>query len=288
MDSWDPEADRRRVECVHVGPAELRQGDRVRLRPRGRADIMDLALAGMTATIESIEQDYEGRVYLAVTVDDDPGKDLGALRQPGHRFFFQPEEVEPLAVRRPHDGPLPVRPGPEPLHGAGLRRPACSRSSATARPSPSATSRGDADFERGRDDGPGARPDRPRRLARTARTRSAPPTAARSRAGCGATCWRRRPTPRSRFEADEVAGRPDRPGPLPAPHRRPAVAARRHPAPAGRRELQVFDDGLRLRGECPLRLSDYRIRPVTALGGTIRLKDELKLSFDLVGLPEGS
>ncbi len=98
MDSWDPEADRRRLECVHVGPCEIRQGDRVRLRPRGRADILDLALAGKTATVEAIEQDYEGRVYLAVTVDDDPGKDLGALRQPGHRFFFQPEEVEAIAT----------------------------------------------------------------------------------------------------------------------------------------------------------------------------------------------
>ena len=97
MDSWGPEADRRRVECVHLGAAEIRQGDRVRLRPRGRADILDLALAGKTATVEAIEQDYEGRIYLAVTVDDDPGKDLGMLRQPGHRFFFQPEEVEPLA-----------------------------------------------------------------------------------------------------------------------------------------------------------------------------------------------
>ena len=29
-------------------------------------------------------------------VDDDPGRDLGALGQPGHRFFFAPEEVEPL------------------------------------------------------------------------------------------------------------------------------------------------------------------------------------------------
>jgi hypothetical protein len=96
QDSWDPEPDRRRVECIHIGPAEVRQGDRVRLAPRRSADIMDLALAGMTATIESIEQDYEGRVYLAVTVDDDPGKDLGSLRQPGHRFFFQPDEVEPL------------------------------------------------------------------------------------------------------------------------------------------------------------------------------------------------
>ena len=53
-------------------------------------------------------------------------------------------------------------------------------------------------------------------------------------------------------------------------------------------ELSIFDDGIRLRGEFPLRLSDYRIKPVTALGGAIKLKDELKLSFDLVGLPEGS
>jgi hypothetical protein len=96
MNSWDPEADRRKRECIHVGPAEIRQGDRVRLRPRGRADILDLALAGKTATVEAIEQDYDGRAYVAVTVDDDPGRDLGELRQPGHRFFFAPEEVEPL------------------------------------------------------------------------------------------------------------------------------------------------------------------------------------------------
>jgi hypothetical protein len=54
-------------------------------------------LAGKTATIESIEQDFEGRVYLAVTVDEDPGRDFGQLRQPGHRFFFSPPEVEPLS-----------------------------------------------------------------------------------------------------------------------------------------------------------------------------------------------
>jgi hypothetical protein len=96
MDIWGPESDQRKLDCVHIGPAEVRAGDRVRLQPRGRADIMDLALAGKTATVEAIEQDFEGRVYLAVIVDDDPGKDLGLLRQPGHRFFFQPEEVEPL------------------------------------------------------------------------------------------------------------------------------------------------------------------------------------------------
>jgi polyisoprenoid-binding protein YceI len=51
-------------------------------------------------------------------------------------------------------------------------------------------------------------------------------------------------------------------------------------------EVQVFGDGLRLLGECPLRLSDYGIRPVTALAGAIRLKDELKVSFDLAARPE--
>lgn len=97
MDSWGLEADRRKLECVHIGAAEVRAGDHVRLRPRGRADIMDMVLVDKTATVEAIEQDYEGRVYLAVTVDEDPGKDLGMLRQPGHRFFFQVDEVEPLA-----------------------------------------------------------------------------------------------------------------------------------------------------------------------------------------------
>jgi hypothetical protein len=75
---------------------EVKLGDRVRLRPRAGGDILDLALAGQTAVVESIEQDYEDRVYLAVVLDADPGRDLGILRQPGHRFFFSPEEVEPL------------------------------------------------------------------------------------------------------------------------------------------------------------------------------------------------
>jgi hypothetical protein len=97
MDHWGPDDDKRRLECVHAGPCEIRAGDHVRLRPRGRADILDLVLHGMVATVESIEQDLEGRIYLAVTLDADPGQDLGLLRQPGHRFFFALDDVEPLA-----------------------------------------------------------------------------------------------------------------------------------------------------------------------------------------------
>jgi polyisoprenoid-binding protein YceI len=40
-------------------------------------------------------------------------------------------------------------------------------------------------------------------------------------------------------------------------------------------------DLLRATGDFPIRLSDYEIRPVSAAGGTIKLKDELKLSFDI-------
>ena len=103
MSDWHPLSERPGLDRIRVDGVDLKPGDRVRLRPLGRADIMDLALEGKTATIEAIEQDFEDRIYLAVTVDDDPGKDLGQLRQPGHRFFFGVEEVEPLL---PSGGPL--------------------------------------------------------------------------------------------------------------------------------------------------------------------------------------
>jgi len=85
------------VASVEVAGVNLKKSDLVRLRPRAGGDIFDLALAGQIAVIESIEQDYEGKVHLAVVLENDPGRDLGVLRQPGHRFFFTPEEVEPLA-----------------------------------------------------------------------------------------------------------------------------------------------------------------------------------------------
>jgi hypothetical protein len=80
----------------HSAPA-LRQGERVRLRPRQGGDIFDLALDGKFATVESVEQDYESRIHIAVVLDEDPGRELGMLRQPGHRFFFGPDELERVA-----------------------------------------------------------------------------------------------------------------------------------------------------------------------------------------------
>ncbi len=77
----------------------FRPGDRVRVRPLGQADAVeadavDLALAGQAATVAGTSFDYGGRQHVAVTIDGDPGRDLGAAGHVGHRFFFRPEELE--------------------------------------------------------------------------------------------------------------------------------------------------------------------------------------------------
>lgn len=87
---------RAQMMALHGAMRGLRLDSRVRLRPKRRADVFDLALDGKTATVEAIEQDFEDRIFVAVSVDDDPGRDLGALGKPAHRFFFRAEEVESL------------------------------------------------------------------------------------------------------------------------------------------------------------------------------------------------
>ena len=84
----------KRLESATVGDRQLKAGDRVRIRPKKRADVMDMALAGKIAVIEAVEQDVDGGVQLALVLDDDPGRDLGMMRQPGHRFFYATDEVE--------------------------------------------------------------------------------------------------------------------------------------------------------------------------------------------------
>ena len=81
---------------VLIAGREVKAGDSVRLRPgRGRPGTHTDAFD--TARVEVIQQDFENRIYLVVTVDDDPGREQWDERVlPGHRFFFFPEEVEPL------------------------------------------------------------------------------------------------------------------------------------------------------------------------------------------------
>jgi len=104
MESWG-ELSTPPPRSVEIGGVEVGRGSRVVLRPGGGADVLDRAMAGQVATVEGIHQDLEGKIQLAVTLEDDPGRDLGERRQPGHRFFFSPAEVEPLAQSEP----LPTR-----------------------------------------------------------------------------------------------------------------------------------------------------------------------------------
>ncbi len=49
---------------------------------------MDIALDGKIAMIEAVEQNVENQVHFVLVVEDDPGRDLGLLRQSGRRFFI--------------------------------------------------------------------------------------------------------------------------------------------------------------------------------------------------------
>ena len=87
-------------QSIVVGGVEVRGGSRVRLWPSAGRDIFDLALLGKAAVVEKIEQDFEDRILLAVSVEEDPGREMVDMPVLGHRFFFSPEEVEPLEGAR--------------------------------------------------------------------------------------------------------------------------------------------------------------------------------------------
>jgi hypothetical protein len=77
-------------EEITVEGVRFRRGDHVRLRPDDH-NAQDHLLEGRTATIERIYIDYDDRVNLCVTVDDDPGQDI--MRDIGRYLYFRPDEV---------------------------------------------------------------------------------------------------------------------------------------------------------------------------------------------------
>jgi hypothetical protein len=73
--------------------AEFTAGDRIRLRPGSRpSDAQDMFLDGRTATVRLVMRDVEGRVCLAVTVDEDPAAELCAAAGRFHYFYI--DEIE--------------------------------------------------------------------------------------------------------------------------------------------------------------------------------------------------
>ncbi len=92
----DPWEQTKPLEQVEWNGGMLHVGDRVRLAPKHRADIFDMALVGKVAVVQALEQDFEDQLHVAVVVEEDPGMDLGNARMPGHRFFYKLHEIAPL------------------------------------------------------------------------------------------------------------------------------------------------------------------------------------------------
>jgi len=85
----DPEQGEREAT---VGGVTYRPGDTVVLRPGPGRNAQDHLVQGRRATVERIYVDFDGRVQLAVTVDDVPGQDI--MRDIRRYLFFRPDEVE--------------------------------------------------------------------------------------------------------------------------------------------------------------------------------------------------
>jgi polyisoprenoid-binding protein YceI len=51
-------------------------------------------------------------------------------------------------------------------------------------------------------------------------------------------------------------------------------------------QAKLRDGEIRLTGSFTLRQSDYKIKPVTALAGALKVKDELQFSFEIFGEQE--
>jgi hypothetical protein len=77
---------------VVVGDAVVQRGDKVILRPGENGDVYDKMLAGRTATVHRIYADYEQRLHIGVTVDDDPLQQIFA--ESGRYLFFFADELE--------------------------------------------------------------------------------------------------------------------------------------------------------------------------------------------------
>lgn len=80
------------LERATVDGVTYERGSSLILRPGTNRDPFDKMLDGKRATLERIYVDYDDRVYLAVTVNDDPGQEL--MRETGRYLFFFTHEVQ--------------------------------------------------------------------------------------------------------------------------------------------------------------------------------------------------
>lgn len=84
------------VAFLEVNGVRVQKGSQVRLHPTRRADVWDTFLAGKTARVKGVYEDFERVHYVAVSIDDDPASDMHDWY--GRSLFFYPDEIEPLVA----------------------------------------------------------------------------------------------------------------------------------------------------------------------------------------------
>jgi hypothetical protein len=76
-----------------VDGIEYRKGDKVKLRLGKRlSDSIDMIMDNKIATIEIMYTDYDNRMHIAVTIDEDPGQEM--KRELGLYLYFSIDEIE--------------------------------------------------------------------------------------------------------------------------------------------------------------------------------------------------
>jgi hypothetical protein len=88
--------EKRDLESIEIRGVELRPGSRVLLNPHGWLEILDRALKDKVAVVESIAQDFEERLFVAVIVEGVPSSVTDDGGKTCNRFFVRPDEIELL------------------------------------------------------------------------------------------------------------------------------------------------------------------------------------------------
>lgn len=83
------------AKSMLINGIEYKKGDKVKLKlGHRRSDASDMFFNGRMATIETLYTDYDDKIYLAVTLDDDPGQQLH--RELNIYRYYLPDEVEKI------------------------------------------------------------------------------------------------------------------------------------------------------------------------------------------------
>lgn len=93
---FNPPDERPEEAFVEIANQRVGKGARVRLAPKRQSDAMDFFLAGRMARVEAIHHDVEDRIYIAVSIEDDPA--AGLLGAYGRFYYYYPDEIEVMEV----------------------------------------------------------------------------------------------------------------------------------------------------------------------------------------------